>query len=567
MKKLTAISILLVLLSVTAFAQLKVGVDANFSTDAVFFQQAQGDMAEADTVKGATDIFSHGDAGLSLTATYTLPNAEASIQIVFDDFLGRGKTGGLLAGFNTSWLNAPTIGDYYVKGNAWVFEGYMGNTGMGGIVNDYEFTNDAFINNALGGFGAVKFPGFASIIRGDDFVKSGKSYKAMAGGDTTGTNDLQIGDSVLALGLNLNAISIPIKIEVGSSGNFYGWENNMPLNSKGASPNIPATSADSIAAAFRVSGVKIADFISFDVIYRIAGLDDNTRLTHNNKNLWTKAAITDPLQQNEKFDGGWWENEIGAYVGLDIFKGLALGVGYTASFAVDEKSRVGGYDDATIEYVNPLFSGIDLRVKFDAIDKLGITLANNLSFAAQRGENRDVMTTGGRYIQPMGIYIGSWGDTTMSAGTRQGGSKDGMLGFTGYYTGGGSEYELQDTNMWNTDQKDSWFALHNNLGVTYGITDRASVALAVGNRLGIYEFVANPDKEFAKWTTDDFEIGVSGTYKFAPNVTFEAGLNVGVWGMTAEITTTNKGTLPPTLTTGKIGEVTLAVPLKFSVSW
>ena len=588
MKKLTAISILLVLLSVTAFAQLKAEFEANFTTDAVFFEKATGDMADADTVKGATNIFNHGSQGLNLALTYSLPNAEAFIKFDFAPLVAGVFKGGATA----NSILASGVADAHVKGNAWVFEGYMGTGGGGGLVNDYEFTKDTNIGNALGGYGAIKFP--TATVAGAAFIGSqyaaitydakgaplaeenndGKAFKALSGTGTTGTDDLSFGGPYTSLGINLNAISVPIKIQVGSNVAFFKAGNVMHTDTYNVFD--PATSADSINAAFRVSGGKIADFISFDVVYRIKGGDDFTRLTNNNWNMWANGYVKEPLMKTPNqvpADGGGWDNEIGAYVGLDIFKGLGLGVGYTAAFRVDEMSRVNRDEEgATIEYVNPVFSGIDLRVKFTGIDKLAISLANNLSFAFQRGEKDDVMVNGGRYIQPMGYWLPAWNGVT----GRNAGNRDGMPAFRTYYTKAtDKKYRLDGNgtttggNMWNTDQNDSWFALHNNLGVSYQITDRASVDVAIANRLGIYDFVLAKDEVFAKWTTDDFQIGLKGTFDLSPNVSFGAGLTVGVWGMTAEMTSNQAAADAglPTLDTAKIGEVKLAIPLNFTVKW
>jgi len=98
------------------------------------------------------------------------------------------------------------------------------------------------------------------------------------------------------------------------------------------------------------------------------------------------------------------------------------------------------------------------------------------------------------------------------------------------------------------------------------------VALAIGNSLGIYKFDLVKDEVFAQWTTDNFEVGIKGSFDLSPNVTFGAGLSVGVWGMTAEMTSNQdfkdaKGDGIPTMDTAKIGSVKLAVPLTFSVHW
>jgi hypothetical protein len=237
---------------------------------------------------------------------------------------------------------------------------------------------------------------------------------------------------------------------------------------------------------------------------------------------------------------------------VDLFSGFKIGAGYTAAFDVIEKTRVDPNDSnsATIEIVTPVFNGISLHLNFTAVPNLAISLNNNLSFAWQRGENEVNTSTGGRLIVPMGYGIPGW---------HRAGTLPGLDSFAGSFAA-----ELDPTyagNMINTDQKDSWFALWNSLGVTYTVTPKASVTLALTNRLGVYDFVAKPEEYFAKWTTDNFQDGLSGNYAFSSNVSFAAGLNVSVWGMQADIT------LDKQITTGKIGEVRLAIPILFKVGF
>jgi len=116
-------------------------------------------------------------------------------------------------------------------------------------------------------------------------------------------------------------------------------------------------------------------------------------------------------------------------------------------------------------------------------------------------------------------------------------------------------------NMKNNDQKDSWFALWNSLALAYNITEKARASLVVSNRLGVYDFTAVPDEFWGKWTANNFQAALFGTYAFSGNVSFGAGLNLNIWGMKADVTMDNQNT------TGKIGEVKIALPVQFVVNF
>jgi hypothetical protein len=381
----------------------------------------------------------------------------------------------------------------------------------------------------------------------------------------------------VTMGVNLNKINIPVVFEVASNAMFAGWADNVPLQGGGNGAEA-ARSADAINAAFRVGAGKFADFISVEAIYRIRGArgDENTRLLNN-------AGLTPDYTGNPS-DGYEYQNQLGLYAGLDLFgKILKLGAGYTASFRVDEKGRMGATENgATYETVYPLFSGISLHANFSGVPNLNISLLNNLSFAWQRGEAPVNDQAGGKIIQPMGTRLPAWGTAGDPAGT--GTQVDGLYSFANTFASGGligafdnANKELQTVttpngvstlNMQNTDATDGWFALWNTLSVKYNITQKASATVVLSNRLGVYDFVLVKDDVFGKWTTDAFEAAVFGTYVFSPNITFAAGLNLCVWGMTADITGVKEGQyVPKNLETESIGEIRLAIPIRFKVNF
>jgi len=594
MKKLTAISILLVLLSVSAFAQLKVGFSSRFVTDAVFFEQATGTDAddEPDKAEGAFNLFStSGLIGnqLRLDFTYTADHFEGYLQVKGDSLVTRGsKFFGSGASFADIMQTA--FGDYYVKGNGWVFTGYAGNTDQRGKVGTtYEFDKFTdFIDNKLNHLGVIKpwngegtgtnyaiqywFTGRLNSLHNAidysySFEPSGTlvTYKDLRGmvGSNTDTDNLKMADSpYISLGIDLSALSIPIGIEVASNATFAGWYNNdksvgyegttvTDKNGLEYDTTLGAytASASSVYGTFRVSGGKFIDMISFDAIYRINGDDPNTR-EQNNADVTSWASPyrkypsnvydlvdpleTDPLKQKrfKPLQGGKWNNEIGLYAGIDLFKGLSLAAGYTAAFVVNEMGRQvdstetpinqanGDIKQPTVEFVNPVYNGISLNVNLGLIPNLDLTLNNNVSFAWMTGSDSNTKVI--RTSVPYSLLGGALGDK----------------------------------------QKDSWFALWNTLGAKYNITERASVSAEISNNLSIYDWSNDLDGDnewYYKIVTDNIQFGVSGNYAFSSNVSFGAGLNASIWGM--EITGKTS------LLDYKIGEVRLAMPILFTVKF
>jgi hypothetical protein len=204
------------------------------------------------------------------------------------------------------------------------------------------------------------------------------------------------------------------------------------------------------------------------------------------------------------------------------------------------------------------------------IPSLSISLNNNLSFAFQEGKNDIEADGGGTWVEPMGVGLPSFGYV---AGALENpdlvpGLVTAMSANQGLKViGSGSDGSML-INMYRNDQKDSWFALWNSLGVTYKISERVSVSAALSNRLGVYEYIGHKaptdnDENSAKYVTDDFQAAVAGFYNFSSNVSFAAGLHLGVWGTQADI---KVGGSNQTMT-GKLGEVMFAIPIQFKVSW
>jgi len=532
MKKLIAISILLALLSTAAFAQLKVNLDANFWTDIVIFEQATGQNSDTQNYQGVFNVLSNqikGGPEVRLKFTYTGPGFEGSLQVRADTFFSRATD---QAAANTAigqFFLDSVFGDWYVKGTAGVINGYVGNGDSRGKMADFRFANagDYLVNTKVENYGVIAFraqysaggsPADGNLMTSPDpnvgYLNVGAATSAT--GTFKEVDNLKVGNSRVTLGVDLASLSIPLVIEASSNLAWAGYRLSVADNL-----DADKNSADSIAAAFRVGGGKFADFISFDVIYRIQGKDPDTVYTANAENIANAFALTT----------NYWDHDIGAYVGLDIFNGFGVGVGYSAYFRAYENSRLGLFvgnatsgstfnqSATTWEYVGPVFNGINLHLGFTMIPNLGIYLNNNLSFSWINGEN--------------------------DGNARQ------IVAFDG-------TPQLMKT----TDEKETWFALWNTLAVKYQITPKVGATLAISNNLGVFEHYLSIDNgDVSKWTTNNFSIGANAAYAFNSNISFQGGLTFGFWEQTAEV---NQGS---TLVSGRQGAVTFAVPIQFKVAW
>ena len=343
MKKLIAISIVLVLLSSAAFAQeekpLKVGFSASLYTDLLYFTKdnTKNKDGEKDDLsknrEGSLNFLNSSytkmpGSGLSLTFTHTGESHEASVQLSTDGIMGRL---GVLS--DTKWFHflMGGVGDWYFKGNAGMFDGYVGNTGYGGKVDTFGNFDD-FLKG-----GALKLDGFGvySVGYNEDTEEFSASMQ--------GSNNMDLwGKDIIALGATFGSF----RLALGSHLDFNGW-------------NDGSASASSINAAFMLSGEGVANLLNLDLFYAIAGADPRT--THRGSE-------------------GKWRNVFGVYGGLKLMDDkLGVGVGYTGKVDVEEKGKGTGDNPSTTSH--PFYSGINLHVNFAANDKMGITFNNNLSFA------------------------------------------------------------------------------------------------------------------------------------------------------------------------------------------
>jgi len=494
MKKIIAFSVLLVLLSAAVFAQddseWKIGFAAqltrNFfyttkaTVDAEMTQSGNtGTIKLGEFIKGSSDFFTYTDDSrrtdnrliLSLTNSgeHHKIYIDAKLDAKVDDpnWLGGPSLMGLINGGAADW---EFSGDTGAAGGSVVFDGMVGTSRYNGFVPVYELWDDWLHLAEWNFFGVQKQDGFlpSNVMSATAFAPGNPWSSVYALGATFGENFR------FALGSTLDSFTT-------------GFDE-------------PAASASSVQGGFMFSGKNVADLLSFDLFYAIKGEDKNTA----------------------KRGTGKWENIIGAYVGLDLgqvgIDGLGVSLGGTFNFDQAETAEVkDGSSWKTVDITNPMWIGVDLKVKFAASDELGITFNNNFSLASAQGAE-----------------VKNPGDPIVNG--------------------------LNGKPNTNKDLSESWFAWNLILGVNYALTDNLNVTLAVGNLLSVYttDYTGTPASTISL-TTDELRASVHAEYS-AGTVTVGLGLN---FGLLSDSIDSKKGS---DTVKGSANVVKFSVPLFFKVA-
>jgi hypothetical protein len=390
MKKLVAVSILLTLLSVAAFAQFTVGVTADFYPDLLKATGPTGDgtdnLSPIYQGVGTFDLFSTSDtwvgSELRLGLGYTEPGEArygATLQFKMDELVRRNiffqgtdsyLSDGDPAASLLDWVQAP-FGDWNVWGKVGILKGYVGNTADRGIAGNMRY-NDAtitafFDDIKMDNYGII-MPAFmvpdANIPNLVHTVQYG--YRDVFNLKTFPTAPGNVGGRpYFSLTADLAPLQIAVAGDLGPE-DAYTTGAQDPLG------------YNKVGAAVRVSGADIADLLSFDVIYKIRGGDP--------------TAEEDNSQVEQPDARGLWGHNFGAVVNLSLIDSLGIGVGYSGYAYAQEKR-----DNPNAQrFIYPYYNGIDLRFNFTGVDKLTVNFNNNISFATINGDdNTDTTINGG----------------------------------------------------------------------------------------------------------------------------------------------------------------------------
>jgi len=481
MKKLVAISVLFAGLATAVFAQSggwsnewKVGLTARFITDVFYTQHASGKEEQTqDTTpvtagpdaafstawgipiggfyndgtqtwskeygkynKGVTHYFSNqrkleegNDYRFILSLRNTGENYDMNFNISMDDW-GGGMT------FWKFISEGKMLEDWGIKGSAGIFSAGIGPWATEAAWVD---TNADWASSSWLGLGtANRFGVYRYADPSTDGASGGQVHSNHFRTQSNWANPFAVG---MALGDSF-------KFTLG-----YTVANWNPDIGGGKD------SKSSINGTFMFSGSP-ADAIAFDLFYSIKGKDADT-LARPGATPGTPAfGYNNPATS--------WSNIIGAYVQVKGIENLSLAVGYTVSFYAYE---AGGFlcndgdftQSKAVTYNAPIYSGIDLRIGFTGIDKVGIKFNNNLSFAGVNGDKVAKDTTTGSlheyaYKDKINLLLDENGD-------------------------GGNVFKV-DRNA-GDGLTQNWFHWTSTLNTSLGFIDGVGLHVGISNRLGV----------------------------------------------------------------------------------
>jgi hypothetical protein len=532
MKKLIAIAVLFISLAAAAFAQddsgWKVGFSAQFVTDMLYATSAKAKWentpagGETETIdlpganKGTVNFFGNRDnpfhsgpgQRLLLSLSNSGENYDVYVDMKLDDWVS-GTGGG--TGGNEGWdghvmslINAGNA-DWYLKGTAGIFNAQLGTASYGGWVSTQATWNNWIGWNSLCRFGVWRAPGGG----GDDFIVSDEFRTWNTWGDIFGAGITFADNFRFSVGYRINPT-------------FLGWGKWNPNTGD------PYESKSSFNGSFMFNA-RISDAIAFDLFYSVIGADNDTAIR--------------PVS-NYTAPPAFWRNTIGAYVGLNLIENLGISVGYTVNFNAYE---TGGYLDAAnasypersqpVTWNAPIYSGIDIRVNFSGIDKLGLTFNNNVSFASVKSQK---MEAG---YNP--VVTASLGESSVA----------GLRNFPD--TAEGTE--------------ESWFHWEGELKASLGFIDGVGLTVHLADRLGVMteDFVDpwnNNNTSNRVGTSNEFRVSVFADYGIGA-VTVGAGLYLGLESdLYVGKWVTNNGT-STTSTSIKSDVVKFGIPILFKVAF
>jgi len=510
MKKIIVSFVLLALLSAAVFADdsgWKIGFTAQLTRDFFYSTKAQSESESkvsntpsqttdgtsttklGDYIKGSSNLWTYTglptpDQRLIVSLSNSGDHHKVYIDAKIDNDWLKGFTFiDLLSGGAADW---EFSGDTGASGSDLVFDGKVGTGRYGGFVSANEYWNDWIDSANYNFFGVQTLDGFQQSDNLSTVDIDGSPWRPVyAIGATFGGN---------------------FRLAVGST---FGWGNGIDTDGG----DNPYASASKVKGGFLLSGKNLGP-LAFDLFYGINGGDNNTVIRGT----------------------GVWNNLLGAYVGLNVVENLGLSVGYTAKFKKNEIGQdADGEKFKAYETENPIWSGVDIKVSFNGIDKLGISFNNNVSFASAAG----IPT---KKSEPGDTRVYGLDGSSMIIGEKE-------------------------------SKTQNWFAYNAVLGFNYSLTDNLSVSLSFLNLLSVYttededKSVDGKTKTKTSTTTkDDFRTALIASYG-AGNVSF--GLGIQLWikndsseGKDENYTVTGNSTE----TKGSSSTVKFAVPIFFKVS-
>lgn len=356
-----------------------------------------------------------------------------------------------------SFLESIKIPEYWVRANTRLFDAHFGNRGGGGRTDIFQDHTDWIPTPIrVDGFG-VNVPSPEGPIskteghRNLNNIGANDFLFALRQDSWSGFDVSSYVVATFKMQQMIPDIPFPLFIDMSLDFDYnvlftpqYDMNNqlNYPTGNADLNPANQGFGQSRVGGGLRISAVDVANIFTVDLAYKLRGGD----LTQKINETWDEDLQTGDYGP----DGvGSFSHVIGAYFNLPkLVPDLGIGFGYTALFRYVEDKVIGAPDDPdryTVETKSPLFSGIDLFLRYTGVQDLRLTFKTNVSFAnvpaAVWNENDDVIV---RRIGLNGALINT------------------------------SPYESQE-----------WFAMYNSLAARLLITGRLNFNLELISHLGV----------------------------------------------------------------------------------
>lgn len=509
MKKVGIALVLAVLSWGAVFADWPVTITLDAIADAFYIRKFSGDYAQKEPAIAGSPYKYQGEGDIKFFQTSAFDdglNARVNFAYTGELFGGvlqlRADTGTAVLGDWQAWLR---LGRH--------FRVLTGNMAQRGQVEQYDSFDD-FLSTELEYFG-VLYPVWKlnpPAIGNNNFdttrfpygysnPQANYGYAELSG---TETSDLFVPAGSTArqtMGFLLDFSFAPVTITASAGGLYESlsrpfkdpWESGGNTLSDWDNIYEPVQSAR-FNFGFRAEGAGIADMVTAAAVYKYA------------RSTLAKLEAQDP---NDMIDEKVGNHAFGIYANVTPpVEGLGISAGYSGLIKTWENEKykdtvlgsIAGQEDHYLsmtyrETLFPYYSGIDIRANYTAIDRLSLTLNNNISFAQMNGTpNREEQ------------YAYGWAYSGMLNEDDDGNP--------------GTPYLVP----FRTER---YVGIYNALAVRYDIISQVLVAdIEVGNRLAI--FTLEWEEDPLKAVTNALGVYTGVIYRVYKNDNFHASIRGGL---------------------------------------
>lgn len=530
MKKLLAIVMCMVCMSAAVFAEGAFTVSLDSAWDALFIRSFSGEFANNGT-KSTGNLFPY--QGGSETRSFQPSAFDAPLEAIVGFSYSTDNFGGLFklkatstAGLDlraSDWEAWLRLGpDPWLK--AVGLKVLTGNQAQRGKVQHYQNFNDflMFRNDQLG----VMIPENTKTFRmgGDVLPETNFPYAYRDKGATTGYADFRSTDSadlfvpagssgrLSGILFDIEIQPVPVTVTFATCGLYENlarpfttyWSSlytNATTDGFYDPDNENLLETSTVSFAFRAEGAKIADMVTVAAFYKFAGSSVRKNLQEPSLGMFDESR--------DLIDGKITDNEFGLHATITPLDKLGITVGYTGfveqwennykitlvSLSMEERTNYWWYQYNKADM--PFYHGIDLRACYNGINKLKLTLNNNITFASVTGSKT-----------PANEKRLAW--------------------------------MYEDDLSGKDNRTENYFGLYNALAVQYEVNEFFTADFQVSNRAGFFSLDWEGEKVSSVSDNLGMYLGASFKYTVKPGITgsLRGGFALGMRSYTYQSTAT-----------------------------